>query len=204
MKKYLLTAVALLICVCMNAQKIAVFPVEDYSAPAREGFMEGESVNLIVFDARSLPQKSKIECSSEEVIKSLSSIIMKAYPSANINVLPSSQYYKNAADSLITIRIAINAYQAGFSNALNGTVGSIGGALSFGLSTDGKWHGVTGYNVIIDDKRGGEPKRYTDSMSAEEAHSNTMGFTTAKKCLTASFMQATDKMLVFIDSSLLQ
>lgn len=204
MKRTFILLLAIFTAFNLYAQKIAVFPVEEYSVPVREGFLEGEKINIVLFDARSLPAKSKVECSSEEVVKTIGNIIEKAYSSAKINILPSDQYYKAAADSVITVRIAINAYQAGFSNALNGTVGSIGGTSAFGISTDGKWHGVTGYNVIIDDKRSEEPKRYTDNFSAEESHSNTLGFTTAKKCLSASFIQATDKLLVFIDGCLLQ
>ena len=200
MKKFLFSALLCIVSVVAVNAKTFVFPVKNYTTPVRHGFLDEQKINLVLFDARSLPKNAKIEYSSEELLKEVSNLIVNTYPNAEINVLPSNMYYKAAKDSIITIRIAINGYHAAFGAEINVGLGSIGGNSSYDFSTRGEWNGVTAYNISIDDKRGTEPLKYKDNVSGTDSAPNMGGYNSARKCLTNSFIQATDKLFSFIDS----
>lgn len=98
-----------------------------YNIKARGGFLENEEVNLIVFDGRVIPAKSKVEC--ETVV----------YPSCKVTVLPESEYYKPSAKDRITIKIGIASYQAGFGTDISVGIGSVGDKFSYGVFPKSEW-----------------------------------------------------------------
>jgi hypothetical protein len=187
-----------------NAQKLYVWCPNDEQIKARQGFLEKDSVNLIVFDGRVLNSKSKVECSSEDVVSSIALIIKKAYPSAIVNIVSDTGYYKDPAAGIITIKVGLSAYHAGFGSEITVGIGSIGGNFSYGAFPKGEWNGLTAYYVRLYDFRGGKEQKYTASISKLTSKPNMWGYKTAKNCLNETFMQANQDMLFFIDNSLMK
>jgi hypothetical protein len=167
-------------------------------AAPRTTFLEGQSIDVIVFDGRLMTPKSKIECSSEEVVNEFISILKNTYPSATFNVLPPNEYYSEPNDSVITIKLGISAYHAAFGADVSVGIGQVGGDFSWGLFPSSQWHGLVGLAVTIN--LSGES--ITKTIAKTNSKSNTAGFKTAKNMLTTSYMQAIQEMLFFIDESL--
>jgi hypothetical protein len=114
-------------------QKLYIWCPEQYNIKARGGFLENEEVNLIVFDGRVIPAKSKVECETVEVEQALTKFVQSVYPSCKVTVLPESEYYKPSAKDRITIKIGIASYQAGFGTDISVGIGSVGDKFSYGV-----------------------------------------------------------------------
>lgn len=180
------------------SQKLYIWCPKDIIAAPRTSFLEEEKINLVLFDGRLMTPKSKIECTSEEVIGEFVSLVKATYPNAFINVLPPTEYYSDPADSVITIRIGISAYHAAFGADVSVGIGQVGGEFSWGLFPSSEWHGLVGIAVTIT-KNGQSTSR---SIAKVNSKSNNAGFKTAKNMLTTSYMQAVQEMLFFIDETL--
>lgn len=198
---------ALLLFVCSfspaYAQKLYVFCPEAQEVKARIGFMEGEKLNVVLFDGRQIPNKVKTDCSSEEFKAGLISIIKRSYPSVQVNILPESEYYKKADSGAVTIKLGILAYHAGFGIDVAAGLGTAGGQIGTGLFMKGQWNAVTAYSVKIFDQRV-VSKPFSKEIAKVDSRSNMLGNKSAKQALSTSYTSALQELLFFIDNSLMQ
>jgi len=185
-------------------QKLYIWCPNDQEVKPRVSFLENQEINLIIFDGRSIPNNSKIECQSSDVVVELFNVIKKAYPSAKINLLNDSNYYKKSDAGKITIKIGIAAYQAGFGTDVTVGVGTIGGNFSYGLVAKGQWNGITSYYAQIFNNRNNLAGKYEREIFKVESKSNIWGYKTAKVCLNSAFTEANQELLFFIDKSLME
>lgn len=204
MKTKFALIVLLLISGNLIAQKLYVWcPKEQLSKP-RQGFLEKDTIDLVIFDGRILTERSKVECTSENTILQLGGYIIKTYPSAVINLLSSSLYYKDPLKDRITIKIGISAYHAAFGGDVKIGIGSLGGNFSYGMFPEGKWNAVTAYTVKIYDNRNNAEIKKSKDIIKIASRFNTGGYTTAKNILNTTYMEANQEMLFFIDDTFMK
>jgi hypothetical protein len=206
MNKKIFVLLLFLMTVSINtfSQKLYVWCQKEQIPSPRNGFLSDEEINLIIFDGRTMTPKSKIECNSETIIKNLALTIKQTYKSAKINLLTSDNYYQKPAENTITIKIAISAYQAGFSTNLNVGIGSVGGSFSWGAMPENKWNAATGYSVKVYDYRNGAKIKKNKEIGKVESRSNNAGFKTAKNILNTTYVNANQELFFFIDECLME
>ncbi len=186
------------------AQKLYVWCPKEQIATPRQGFLEKDTIDLVVFDGRILTPKSKIECTPDETIKKLTDFIRQTYPSTTINILNSNQYYKDPVSNRITIKIGISAYHAAFGADVKFGIGSLGGNFSYGIFPEGKWNAITAYAVKIYDYKSATEIKKVKNILKTASRPNTGGYITAKNILNSSFIEANQEMLFFIDETLMK
>jgi hypothetical protein len=204
MKK--ITLIISLLALASNSfgQKLYVWCPEEQLAAPRQGFLQNDTIDLVIFDGRILTKKSKVECTSENTIKAIGEIIKQNYPSAFINFISTNDFYKESKLNRITIKISIIAYHAGFGSDIKVGIGSFGGSFSYGVIPEGKWNGITAYSIKVYDKRNNGEIKITKEISKTSSKSNLWGFRTAKDCLNLSYMEANQEMLFFIDETFMR
>lgn len=204
MKTKLIFILLLLITGNLLAQKLYVWCPKDQIPTPRQGFLEKDTIDLVVFDGRILTEKSKIECTSENTILQLTEFIKLTYPSSILSVLPSSLYYKDPMRNIITIKIGISAYHAAFGADVKVGIGSVGGNFSYGVFPDGKWNAVTAYTVKIYDLRNNVELKKTKDICKIASKPNMGGYITAKNILNTTYIEANQEMLFFIDGTFMK
>jgi len=185
-------------------QKLYVWCPKEQLAAARQGFLQKDTIDLVIFDGRVLTEKSKVECTSENTILELQKMLKQTYPSANINMLSTNDYYKDPKPNRITFKIGISAYHAAFGSDIKVGIGSVGGNFSYGIIPEGKWNGMTSYSVKIYDYRNNREIKKTKDISKISSKSNMWGYKTARECLNISYMEANQEMLFFIDETFMK
>lgn len=204
MKTKLIAISLLLISSNLFAQKLYVWCPKEQVPTPRQGFLEMDSIDLVIFDGRLLTAKSKVECTSENIIAKLVEYIKLTYPSAIINPLKSDHYYRDPTINRITLKIGISAYHAAFGADVKIGIGNVGGNFSYGIFPEGKWNAVTAYAVKIYDYRNGQEIKKTKEIYKTASKSNMGGYITAKNILNYTFMEANQEMLFFIDETLMK
>lgn len=188
----------------MFAQKLYVWCPKEQIVTPRQGFLEKDTLDLVVFDGRILTPKSKVECTPEETNYKLTDFIRQTYPSASINILNSNLYYKDPSRNRITIKIGISAYHAAFGADVKVGIGSVGGNFSYAIFPEGKWNAVTAYAVKIYDYRNNTEIKKVKDVLKTASRPNTGGYITAKNILNSSFIEANQELLFFIDETLMK
>ena len=145
-----------------------------------------------------------MECDGENVVKALSDYVKKAYPSTTINFLNNEAYYKKPENGKTTIKVAISAYHAGFGVDILVGIGNVGGNFSYGVFPKGEWNALTSYYVQIFDYRKEPDKKFQKEISEMASKPNMWGYKSAKTCLNTTYIQANQKLLFFIDNSLME
>jgi len=186
------------------AQKLYVWCPKEQIPTPRQGFLEKDTIDLVIFDGRILTEKSRIECTSEATILALGTYIKQTYPSAIINLLNSSTYYKDPLSNRITIKIGISAYHAAFGADVKVGIGSFGGNFSYGVIPEGKWNAVTAYTIKIYDNRENKELKKTKEIFKIASRPNTGGYITAKNILNTTYIEANQEMLFFIDDTFMK
>jgi hypothetical protein len=204
MKKIILNLLFLFIFVSVSSQKIYVWCPDEQNIKPRFAFLENEQVNLALFDSRIIPKKHKIECESENVLNSIQENIKKAYPNAQINILEESDFHKKSADSIVTIKINVSAYHAGFGKDVDVAIGSIGGDFSYAVIPKGKWNGLTRLNISVYDNRKESKDKYDAEIMEIESKPNLLGYKSAKDCLKVTYSIVIQRTLSFIDNKLME
>ena len=204
MKRILFSIIVIMTCLLIsnrvNAQKLYVWLPETAAFVQHPLFEASDTVDIIVFDGRNIPPKSKVECTSEEFINNLVKDIQHTYEGATFNVLPAVKYFKESENGHITIKIGIAAYQAGFGSDVDVAIGSVGGSFSYGISPKGRWNGITSFLVKVSDKRNGNIEEKEKEVVAQIDKSNVFGYKTAKQCLNESYTKAFSQLVFFVDS----
>ncbi len=205
MKKIIgLTFLMIILSSNIYSQKLYVWCQKEQIPSPRNGFLTDKEIDLVIFDSRTMTEKSKIECTSQEVINSLIDIVEKTYPSANFKILESDQFYQNPKPNKLTIKIAISAYQAAFGADVKVGIGSVGGNFAWGIFPEGKWNAAAGYSVLIYDYTNGEEKKVTEEIGKVASRPNTGGYRTAKNILNKAYIEANQELFSFIDRTLME
>jgi hypothetical protein len=186
------------------AQKLYVWCPKDQIPTPRQGFLDKDTIDLVIFDGRILTEKSKVECTSENTITQLGDYIKKTYPSAIINQLNSSLYFKDPLKNRITIKIGISAYHAAFGADVKVGIGSVGGNFSYGVFPEGKWNAVTAYATKIYDYRNNSETKKTKDIYKIASKPNLGGYITAKNILNTTYIEANQELLFFIDETFMK
>lgn len=202
--KIKLFLVLIMIASNLFAQKLYVWCPKSQIPTQRKGFLDKDTIDLVVFDGRILTEKSKVECTSENTILQQTDFIKMAYPSTVINVLASNFYYKDPIKNRITIKIGISAYHAAFGADVKVGIGSVGGKLTYGAFPEGKWNAITAYAVKIYDFRNNAELKKTKDIYKIASKSNMGGYITAKNILNATYIEANQELLFFIDETLMK
>ncbi len=121
-----------------------------------------------------------------------------------INVLNSTQYYKDPLINRITIKIGISAFHAAFGADVKVGIGNVGGNFSYGIFPEGKWNAVTGYAVKIYDYRDSTEIKKTKDIFKTASRPNTGGYITAKNILNTTYIEANQELLFFVDETLMK
>lgn len=203
MKYYLIFALFLISSVAFS-QKLYVWCPKDQMITSRTGFLEDQEIDIVVFDGRLLTKNSKVECSPEETVIRLQEFIRETYPSARVNLLESSSYFKDPVKNRITIKVGVAAFHAAFGADIKVGIGSIGGSFAWGIIPEGKWNALTGYSVSIYDYRENQEQKFTKEIAKVASKSNTGGYITAKNILNRTFMEANQELLFFIDNTFMK
>jgi hypothetical protein len=185
-------------------QKLYIWCPVTHEIIPHTGFLKNQDVNVVIFDGRNIPSNSKIECDSRGVTDALKAYIEKVYPSSNIKILPDSMYYQSSTKGVLTIKIGIAAYQAGFGTDISVGIGSVGGKFSYSVFPQGQWNGLVSYFVQIFDNRGDNKKKVSKEISEITTKSNLWGYKTARSCLYSSYDKANTELLSFIEDSLME
>lgn len=204
MKSKLFLIALLLMTINSFAQKLYVWCPRDLTTTPRQSFLENDTLDVVIFDGRILNAKSKIECTPEETASKMIKFIKETYPSAIINVLAPSLFYKDPTPKRVTIKIGISAFHAAFGADVKVGIGSVGGNFSYGIFPEGKWNAVTAFAVKVYDYRNNKETKNTKDILRTAARPNTGGYITAKNILNTSYIEASQEMLFFIDESLMK
>ena len=190
----------LMICCNTFAQKLYVWAPENEIPSPRPLFQKSDTIHLSIFDGRTLTKKSRIKCTSEELVNDIANFIKLAYPNANIKVMPPQSYYEEAKENVITIKIGISAYHAAFGADIKVGIGSVGGKFSYGILGEGKWNALTAFYVRVYDYREGNRIIKETAIAKDASKPNMGGYRTAKNILNTTYLNVNTEMLFFIDS----
>lgn len=190
----------LMLCTDTFAQKLYVWVPENEIPSPRPLFQENDTINLSIFDGRTLTKKSRIKCTSEELIENIANFIKTAYPNAYINIMPPQSYYEKAKENNITIKIGISAYHAAFGADIKTGIGNVGGKIAYSIFPEGKWNALTALYVKVYDYRNNNRIMKETSISKDASKPNIGGYNTAKKILNTTYLNANTDMLFFIDN----
>ena len=183
------------------AQKLYVWCPKEQPVKSRIGFLEKDTIDVVIFDGRLLTQNSKVECTSDDYIKSLGEFVKSTYPDAFINFKDTKHYYKDPLNNRITIKIGISAYHAAFGADVKLGIGL---NLAVAAFPEGKWNAVTAYSIKMYDYRSGKQIKATKDIQKVASKSNTGGYRTARNILNSTYMEANQELLFFIDESLMR
>jgi hypothetical protein len=148
-----------------------------------------DTLYLSVIDDRELPEKSKINFSSEELVNYVFDAVCKSFPNAKVI---STNDEKNCSNKTL-FKIHIKVYCAIFNAKITAKDLFLSPIITGGSS---KWYGTTQYFVeTIDDSKG---KKDVLEFLGEDSKKNSMGYSTAKKVLTNSFQTATENMINYL------
>lgn len=196
--KYFTLFLLLLICTVVKAQKIYVWCPENYEIKPRLGLMAKDTINIVFFDGRSIPPKSKVECTSEQIIQSLFTQLKTAYPSAILLLQPESAYYQKQTGKSPLIKIGIAAYHAGFGTDISGGIGMVGGHFSAMVFPKGEWNAIT--QLYVQYLNGS--KNSSKEISNISSKSNMWGYKSAKTALSEAYNKSNQELLFFLDEQL--
>ena len=204
MKRKIISLLVILTPVFVHAQKLYVWKPKKQQVSVRPFYQKSDTIDVVIYDGRTINKKSKIECSSEEIINEFQDLFKQAYSNATLIIHDSKDYSKKAYANHITIKVGIAAYHAGFGSDIQVGIGSVGGSFSYGFFPKGKWNALTSLFLRIFDKRGGNDTKAQKEISHTASKSNMFGYTSAKSALNETYLQATTEMLLTIDNSILE
>jgi len=165
---------------------------------ARKGLGDKSTVDLVIFDGRSLTDRVKAECSPDQLKATILEQLISVYPSVLFNVLDDEYYYKKPESGNKLIKIGISAYHAGFGTDISAGIGTMGGKLSTMVMPSGKWNAATGYYVEVV----GLDKPTEKEIFNIASRPNTWGYKTAKTALNETYNKSNQELFFFLDKQL--
>ncbi|MBS1532927.1 MAG: hypothetical protein JSU01_21685 [Bacteroidetes bacterium] len=165
------------------AQKYYVACPKQGDTKPHAGFLDKQSVDLVISDSRVIPSNSMIECQGNDIKQMLKNFLQSEFPSCTITLLPDTLYNKASNPHKITIKLGITAYQAVLSKT--------------------EWTGSVNYHVMIFDDRTGRAKQVSEDISNDTSKPGIWEYKkTAKTCLFTSFGKSNQDLVSFIEKSL--
>lgn len=164
------------------AQKVYIGCPDNVVTKPNVGFLDKQSVDLVISDNRTIPTDSKVECDSPGIKQVLKNFLQSEFPSCKITLLSDSLKASNT--NRITIKLSITAYQASRSKL--------------------EWTGSVNYHVMIVDDRTGKTKKLSEEINNDTSKPGAWGYKTAKTCLFTSFDKSNQDLVSFIESTLKQ
>jgi hypothetical protein len=164
----------------------------------RRGLTLSADLNVTIFDGRVSPSQS-------ESLKSvLFDQLKEAYPDVKVTKLSDDSYYKDPMPHAVTIKIAIEAYNADFGSKVTAGIGTIGGVLVTGIVPEGTWNGLSALFVSIYDYRNERELKRTATISKLVSKSNMFGYATADTALREAYESTVRDLLFFTDDALIK
>jgi hypothetical protein len=204
MKKRIILLLFVLFSGTLCAQKLYVWCPRDQKSVPRPGFLEKDTVDVVIFDGRLFTKNSKVECTAENTIAQINEFIRQTYPSCTMHFLTSDQYYKDPVKNRLTIKIGISAFHAAFGADVKVGIGNVGGNFSYGVIPEGKWNAITAFSVRIYDFRDNLDLKRTRDVYKIASKPNMGGYNTAKNILNDTYLQACQELIFFIDEALMK
>jgi len=186
------------------AQKVYVWDPQPEVPVQRPLFTSSDTVDIIIFDGRSIPKKSNNKFTSEELIEVINNNIKEAYEGAVFNHLDKNEYYKEVKNKHVTIKIGISGYHAGFGRDIGVAIGNVGGKFKTSFIGEGKWNSITSFYVKVYDFRDNNSIVEEQEIISLEERPNLGGYSTARKALRSTYNQSMNKLFSFIDSVLMK
>jgi hypothetical protein len=176
----LLVTFATLVTYSAYAQKVYIGCPEQVNSKPNVSFLAQQSVDLVIFDTRTIPPDAKIECQGTDVRQALENFLQSEFPSCSMTLLPDT--LTAPKPGRITIKIGIAGYQASLSKA--------------------EWIGSVDYHATIIDNRKKPAKKISEEISNDTTRPNILGYRVAKKCLFTSFDKSNQDLVSFIENTL--
>lgn len=185
-----------------HAQKIYVWCPPATQVGNSSGKLSGVRINLLIHDARTIEDTTRVECNSHALKQAIANEIILAYPSAIVNQIADSDSAAKAEEGRITIRIGISAYHSASGTDVSTAIGNAGGNFNWGDLPKNRWNSVTGYHVVLEDFRNKQLSTVSRDIANIVSRPNIGGSLTAKKALTEAYTEANRELLYFIDTAL--
>ena len=177
----LLVTFAALVTYNAYAQRVYISCPEHIDTKPNAGFLDKQSVDLVITDSRIIPSDAKIECKGTDIEQALKDFLQSEFPSSKITLFHDT--LKAPKPNTITIRLNITAYHASLSKS--------------------EWTASVNYHVMIFDDRKGRTKKVSEDISNDTSKPGIWGYKkTAKSCLLTSFDKSNQDLVSFIESAL--
>ena len=171
------------------SDKLCVWEPNGYKVANTSNY--ADTVYITVTDNRVMPEKTKINYTSEQLVNYLYDIVRQVFPNAIIVKDSQSETPQNS----IGFNIKITYYGAIFNPKFTAKDVVLSPIFTGGSS---KWWGKTSYEVDYFDTRNGQNKKNTLTFNGEDSGKNWGGYSTAKKMLSNSFKEATNALTTFL------
>ena len=171
------------------SEKLCVWEPSGYKVANTSNY--ADTVHITITDNRVMPEKTKINFTSEQLVNYLYDIVQQVFPKAVIIKGCKNQTPQNC----ISFNIKITYYGAIFNPKFSAKDIFLSPAITGGSS---KWWGKTSYEVDYLDTRNGQNKKNTLTFNGEDSGKNWGGYSTAKKMLSNSFKEATNSLTTFL------
>lgn len=199
MKRLLLIIFLSTPAICFS-QKMYVWCPENNQIKQRVGLKTNDTINVVFFDGRSIPNKNKIECTFEQLSQTLFSQLKTAYPGLNLVLRPESDYYiKSITSNNKLIKIAVGSYHAGFGTDISGGIGMVGGSLSTMIIPKGQWNAITSFHIQVISSGASTAKDIANLSSK----SNMLGYKSARNALNECYNKSIGELLFYLDEQIL-
>lgn len=196
MKKYLVFVLAMFVFQMASSQKLYIWKPKDLNTIPRSEVLKSDTLVVSFFDGRIINDKSKVECSSDDLQYSILKELKETYPNT-IVIRDNSIYHKKDHLDKKILKIGISAYQAGFGVEVNSGIGVFGGAISPIIVPQGKWNALTVLIVNANNLKESASKTISNSSS----RNNTFGYKSSKSALDEAYTSSLQELFFFIDTS---
>ena len=159
-------------------KKQYVWAPKEYIPSKKPNIMNKDTVYISISDNRGIPSKSRIKYTGEQLVDLVGSIIKQAYTNTCF-IFNNDNYAEECIDNSLNIKIGISQYGATFS--------------------PGVWTADCEFEVYFCLRLNGINYDATNTSAFEDVAGNSLGYTTAKRCLNNVFVASTNKMLNIID-----
>ena len=168
----------------------------DHPHKVRHGFLEKDTVDLVIFDSRTLTKDSDIQCTSDDLIQNLSGLIKNSYPSAVVNIQSSRDFYSQPKANRITIKLEIAAYHAEYYK------GRFNPKSPMEEHVGNKWTATTSYKLKVYDFTNGLQTKNVKEIHKTRTAMNVVGKNAHHKLLSAVYHDANKELLSTIETLL--
>ncbi|SEM08324.1 hypothetical protein SAMN05216436_101358 [bacterium A37T11] len=161
--------------------------------------LHGKDINLVIYDARQITDQTYVACTPADVTNALAARIQAEFPDARFHLQDSSAYFKEPADSAITIKIGIAAYHSGLAMDAIKAIGLTDQGFKMEVPKN-DWTSLVGLRIKITASNGITTKTRSKDIASTVNRPDITGQITAKKTLAESYKDVMAETIKFIDS----